>query len=219
MGRDWLKQFGVYTYYDLGDIRIGKLYVKREEYIHISSLARLPAHTIIRLQTRKISLWIAKGNEQLLNSKFHKVIPTDHSTISRQPGLLTVNSIVKTNKVSSQVFLINNNNTLIWQRKGSTIGKIEEVKECNFVNCNNLNQWEQQTSLKVSSLDDLKQNIILPINHRETVEDLIEEKKDLFAEKDIDVGKTNTIKMNIDTRNLLPIKLRPYRTPFNSVQL
>ena len=41
LGRDWLKQFGVHMYYGLGCIRIGKSYVKMEEDIHISSLARL----------------------------------------------------------------------------------------------------------------------------------------------------------------------------------
>ena len=34
LGRDWLKQFGVCMYY-LGCIKIGKLYVKMEEEIHI----------------------------------------------------------------------------------------------------------------------------------------------------------------------------------------
>ena len=48
-----------------------------EEDIHISSLARLTAHTIIRLQTRKFCLCIAKGNEQLLNSTFYQVISTE----------------------------------------------------------------------------------------------------------------------------------------------
>ena len=71
LDRDWLKQFDVCMYYDLDCIRIGKSYVKMEEDIHISSLARLKAHTIIRLQTGKFCLCIAKGNEQLLNSKFH----------------------------------------------------------------------------------------------------------------------------------------------------
>ena len=85
-------------YYDLGCIRIGKCYVKMEEDIHISSLVRCKAHTIIRLQTGKFCPCIAKGNEQLLNSKFHQVIPTEDSPISREPGLLTVNSIVKTSK-------------------------------------------------------------------------------------------------------------------------
>ena len=79
------------------------------------------------------------------------------------------------------MFLINITNKLIWLRKGSTIGKTEEVKECNFVNVSDLNQWEQKTSLKASSLDILKQKIIIPINHRETVEDLIEQNVDLFC--------------------------------------
>ena len=65
------------------------------------------------------------------------------------------------------MFLIKNTNIFIPLRKGSITDKIEEVKECNFVNVNDLNQLEQQTSLKVSSLDDLTQKIILPINHRE----------------------------------------------------
>ena len=96
------------------------------------------------------------------------------------------------------MFLTNNTNKHIWLRKGRTIGKIAEVKECNFVNVNDLNQQKQQTSLKVSSLDDLTENN-LPIYHRETVEDLIEQKVDLLAEKDADLGKINMIKMSIIT--------------------
>ena len=53
------------------------------------------------------------------------------------------------------------------------------MQECNVVSVNlnqcDLNQWKQQTSRKVSSFDDLKQKIIVPINHRETFEDLSEE--------------------------------------------
>ena len=166
LGRDWLKHFGVCMYYDLGCLRIGKSYVKMEENIHTSSLATLAAHTIIRPQTEKFCLCIAKGNKELLNSKFHQAIPTEDSTISRETGLMTVNSIVRTSKQGKfSVFLINNTNKLIQLRKGSTTSKIEEVKECNFVNVNDLNQWEQQTSLKVSYLDDLKQKTIVPINH------------------------------------------------------
>ena len=93
------------------------------------------------------------------------------------------------------------------------------MKECNFVDVNDLNQQEKQTSLKVSSFDDLKQKIIVPINHREIVEGLVKQNVDLFAEKDTDLGKTNIIKMSIDTGNHPPIKLRPYRTPFAKHQI
>ena len=63
LGRDQLKQLGVGMYYDLGWIRIGKSYVKMEEDIHISSLARVTTHTIIRPHTGKFCLCIPKGNE------------------------------------------------------------------------------------------------------------------------------------------------------------
>ena len=189
--------------------------MEEDIHIHISSLARCTAHTIIRPQMGKCYLCIAKGNKQLLNSEFHQVIPTEYSTISTDSGLLTVNCIAKTSKQSQfSVFLIHNTNYCNWLRKGSTIGKIEEVKECNFVNVNDLNQQEKQTSLKVSSLDDLKQKIIVPINHREMVEDLIKQNVDLFTEKNTDLGKTNTIMLSTDTGNHPPIKLRLYRTPF-----
>ena len=87
------------------------------------------------------------------------------------------------------------------------------MKDSNVVNLNNLNQWEQQTSLKVSSLDDLKQKITVPTDHRETVEDLIEQNVDVFAKENTDSGKTSTIKISINTGNHPPIKLIPYKTP------
>ena len=68
LGRDWLKQFGVHMYYELGCIRIGKSYVKMEEDMHISSIARLTVHTITRPQTGKFCLCITKDNKQLFNS-------------------------------------------------------------------------------------------------------------------------------------------------------
>ena len=57
------------------------------------------------------------------------------------------------------------------------------MKECNFVNVKDLNQLEQKPSLKVSSLDDLKQKIIVPNNHRETVEDLIEQNQTFLQKR------------------------------------
>ena len=95
--------------------------------MHISSLARLTQQTVIRPQTGKVCLCIAKGNMQLLNSIFYQVITTEDSTISREHGLLAVNSIVKTSKKGKfSLFIININNKHIQLKKGSTIGKIEK---------------------------------------------------------------------------------------------
>ena len=48
------------------------------------------------------------------------------------------------------MFFISSTNKHILMRKGGTSGKMEEVKECNIVNVNDLNQWKQQTSLKIN---------------------------------------------------------------------
>ena len=64
-----------------------------------------------------------------------------------------------------------------------------------------LTNRSNKLSLKVISLDDQKQKIIVPVNHRETLADLIEQNVDLFVERDTNLGKTNIIKMSIDTGN------------------
>ena len=138
LGRDWLEQFDVNMYYDLGCIRIGKSYVKMEQDIHISSLAILATQTVNRSQTVNFCLSITKGNKELLNSEFHQIIPTEDSIITRQPGLLMVSSVDKTNKQGK--FLIKNANNHIRLRKGSTVGNIETVKEYNIANVNDLKE-------------------------------------------------------------------------------
>ena len=50
LGRDWLKQFGVHMYYDLGYIRVGKSYIKLEEDLHISSIVELATKTQVKPQ-------------------------------------------------------------------------------------------------------------------------------------------------------------------------
>ena len=67
------------------------------------------------------------GKQAIINSKLHQVILTEDSPISREPALLTVNSIVKASKQGKfSMFLINNTHKHIQLRKGSTIGKIEK---------------------------------------------------------------------------------------------
>ena len=46
------------------------------------------------------------------------------------------------------------------------------------------------------------------------MEELVSYNLDLFAEKDTELGKTQTVKKKIDTGDHKPIKLKPCRTPF-----
>ena len=98
LGRDWLKQFGVCMYNDLGCIRVGKSYIKLEEGLCISSIVRLATKTKIKPQTAKLCMCKVKGNKQGLHNRLHQVIPSENSILNQEPGLLAVNSIVKTTK-------------------------------------------------------------------------------------------------------------------------
>ena len=66
LGRDCLKQFGAHMYYNLAYIRIDKSYVKMEEDIHISSLARLTTHTVFRPQTGKFLPMHSQGKQAVI---------------------------------------------------------------------------------------------------------------------------------------------------------
>ena len=51
------------------------------------------------------------------------------------------------------------------------------------------------------------------------MEELVRYNLDLFAEKDTELGKTQTVKMKIDTGDHKPIKLKLYRTPFTKIPI
>ena len=156
LGRDWLKQFGMHMYYDLGCIRVGKSYIKLEEYLQISSMARLTTETIIKPQSGKVCLCRIKGNEQVLNSRLQQVIAQENSTLNQEPGLTVVNSIVK---VIFLAFIINNANKTIKLEQGSKTGKVEPIRECDFVNISNYSKPKKGTSPKVSPFTEVKQNV------------------------------------------------------------
>ena len=46
------------------------------------------------------------------------------------------------------------------------------------------------------------------------MEEMVRYNLELFAEKDTELGETQTAKMKIDTGDHRPIKLKPYKTPF-----
>ena len=186
-------------YYDLGYIRIGKYYTKLEENLHISSIARLTTETIIKPQSGKVCLCRMKGNEQVFNSKLHRVIAAENNTLNQEPGLIVVNSIVKVTKQGKFLApIINNTNKTIKHKQGSKNGKVEPIRECDFVNISNYSRPEKGTSPKVSSFTEVKQNINTLPSFQAMVEELLRYNLDLFPEKDTELGKTQEVKMKIN---------------------
>ena len=111
-------------------------------------------------------------------------------------------------------FIINNTNQTIKLKQGSKVGKVEPIRVCDFVNISNYSRHKKGTPPKVSSFTEVKQNFNPLPSFQDIVEELVRYNLDLFAEKDTELGKTQTVKMKIDTGDHKPIKLKPYRPPF-----
>ena len=116
-------------------------------------------------------------------------------------------------------FIINNTNKTINLKQGSKIGKVELIRECDFVNISNYSRPKKGTYPKVSSFTEVKQNINTLPSFLDIVKELVRYNLDLFAEKDTELGKTQTVKVKTDTGDHKPIKLKPYMTPFTGTPI
>ena len=112
-----------------------------------------------------------KGNKQALPNRLHQVIPSENSILNQEPGLLAVNSTVKTTKQGKfSVLVINSTNKHIMLKEGSKIGMIKPVRDCDFVNVRDNLAPKTGSSPKVSSFTEIKQKINTPSTFKETVE-------------------------------------------------
>ncbi|VDI37074.1 Hypothetical predicted protein [Mytilus galloprovincialis] len=207
LGRDWLKQKGVRLYFDLGYLRIGKTYVRLEEDIHISSLLRLCKQTT--LAPNSVTICKVKVNQgfRTENSKLADITPLDDGHLSEEPGIVVFSAVAKlSDSRKIPIMLINQTNKHFKLKRGEVMGRGEGVKTQNISTLNvNKDQLVKESSLS--------SNLNVAPEHRETVEQIIKRSLDLFAERDSDLGHTDTVKMKIETGNHPPIKKRPYRIP------
>ena len=97
--------------------------------------------------------------------------------------------------------LINNTNKYFKFKRGEVVGKGECVKEQSVTA---LNLSKEKLEKDNSILD----NLHVTHEHSDVVTKLVKDNLDLFSEKDVDLGHTNTVKMVIDTGNHPPIKKR-----------
>jgi len=205
LGRDWLKQNGVRIYFDLGYLRVGKTYVRLEEDIHISSIVRLQKKTVLKPNTVtichvKLNKCFNVGESQLLT-----LTGTLEGVLSEQPEITIYESLNRVrNPRKVPIMLVNNSQKFINLKRGTVVGKVGCVKE------NEINSVSQP---KVTDQDDIYDDINVPEGYRDKIERLVQNNRNIFAQKDTELGKTQTVEMRLDTGNHEPIKQKLYRIP------
>ena len=208
LGLDWLKQNNVRIYFDLKCLRInGKHYVNLEEDIHIASTVRMKKTCLIKPQTAMICYGKVRENPDLPVGQSYEITQIDKGFLVNQPGLQIINTVSTLAKDRSlPLLIVNNTNKFIKIYRHGLLAKISGIQN-NVASVNSVIQNKNcEIKLDLKDLD-------APEQYRLKIEKLVLKNQDLFASKDSELGHTDTIKMQIDIGNNVPIKMKPYRTP------
>ena len=211
LGLDWLKQNNVRIYFDLKCLRInGKHYVNLEEDIHVASTVRMKKICLIKPQTAMICYDKVRENPDLPVGQSYEITQIDKGFLLNQPDLQIINTVSTLAKDRSlPLLIVNNTNKFIKIYRHCLLAKISGIPN-NVASVNSVIQNKNcETKLDLKDLD-------VPEQYRSKIEKLVMKNQDLFASKDSELGHTDTIKMQIDIGNNVPIKMKPYRTPIKN---
>ena len=107
------------------------------------------------------------------------------------------------------LLIVNNTNTFIKIYRHGLRANITGIQN-NVSTVNSVIQNNQcESKLNLNDLD-------VPQQYRPQIEKIILQNQDLFANKDSELGLTETVKMQVDVGDNEPIKMRPYRTPIKN---
>ena len=212
LGTDWLRQHGVWIYYDLGCMRIeNKRYVNLEEDIHVSSVARIKYNRVLKPHSATICYAKVRPNPDLPVRVDYQISAVEKGFTCREPGLEVVDSVSRLGKDRSIPILVTNSTgKFIRIRRHGPKAKVEQLTGQGLAVVNSVIKGQ-----KFDSTMDMK-DLHVADKYRDNIEPLILKNSDLFASKDTELGHTDTVRIKIDTGSADPIKLRPYWTPLNN---
>lgn len=140
------------------------------------------------------------------------VSPLNNSTLFYdQPGFLSAPSLVSTSNVSSVGILVKNETGRFFKVRQGQVVATCEIFDSQQQSVNEVSTTECKETLVKDLEFDLSS---VPDPYLPAFKKLLSDNRDLFAQKDIELGRTNIVKMNIETGDHPPIKQRPYRIPF-----
>ena len=119
----------------------------------------------------------------------------------------TVSTLAKDR--SLPLLIVNNTNKFIKIYRHGLLANVSGIPN-NVASVNSVIQNKNcETKLDLKDLD-------VPEQYRSKIEKLVLINQDLFASKDSELVHTDTIKMQIDIGNNVPIKMKPYRAPIKN---
>lgn len=214
LGRSWLCENGVRLFFDLGCLKIKDTYIPLEQDIHISALVRMNQSVTLKPYTSLVCLVKVKNRPSIPVSECYAIKEINTSYLANEPGVCIAESVAILSKNRRFPVMITNNTAKhVKIDEGRVIGKVEQISPTEVKEISMIDTYNKQTTLPTNvSTEDIN----APEEFKTKIVQLINQNKDLFANKDSELTHTSTVKMQIDTGDHPPIKLKPYRTPLNN---
>ena len=141
------------------------------------------------------------------------VSPLDNSLLFQdQPGLMMTPQLVSTDRM--MVTIQNQTGKTFKLKKGQVFAHAETAKKVESVSLADLDRPEGPQTLREEVAKDFKLGHIPP-GQRYQLLTLLKKNDHMFAATNLELGRTNIVKVKLDTGDAPPSRLPPYRLPIN----
>ena len=211
LGRDWLEKNKAKISFNPTTLKLGGkenplgVQMNEEATVLTTEDIVLPPHTAIACK----GCSSPAGNLQGI----YRVTTTENDFF--EEGEITLHESVMEGVRTSDIPIMigNTTNTTIKTPKAEEVGRAALTSIMKQVG-----GQRNLAHVQVNSIVNEKE-ILAPFEHMESINQLVNKNRDLDANSDKDLGRTQTVQMKIDTGDHPPIKLKPYQTPIHKRKL
>lgn len=199
LGYDFLKPNDIDCRFGKGEIVVQGKTFPLEDHPYMRSLVRLGEDVTIPANSYTIARVKGKFKGQ------HLISAINTGFIGQEPGLTVTNTLLDNMKPnrSYPIRLVNTTSRDFTLKKGNVIAQAEDDVEVQEATDLDDQVWDSTPA------DD---TINVPEKYRQAVETLLA-KYEICASSDMELGRTNLIKLKIETGENTPFRQRPYRVP------
>ena len=212
LGRDFLQLHSVIIRYDNPSLEIGGETIPLENHNYLTSMVKVTHN--VKLKPRTTTICYAKVRQQnsKIGDKVFQVSRIDSGILSDHPGIYPMDGLIHiSSPCKFPIILVNSTSQHFSIKKGSMIGKIEDIDSICSVKASLLKDIDE--SINDPLPNPPKHNI--PHEYSDKINALLRDYKCIFSQKDTDIGNTDLLKMKIDLTSDKPVNIPPYRIPLH----
>lgn len=194
-------------------IAIGKSVVLLKDKSIMSDMSTLSCDLVVVRKATKLPAGSLTYVDVNMPKSCHKnlriVTPLDTCDPFHDQADITMPDAITQDRVN-QVMILNKSLNNIYLKKRQVIGIVEEISDVEILP---IDREECDTLFSSPGLENLEPS------QQAKAKLLLEDFKSLFVKSDLELGRTDLVSMKVETGDNVPIKQRPYRTPWSQRSL